>query len=173
VSESTEYQTEQLENWSRFQIRPSVFFPAAGIIIGFVILGVIFVDEFARAFAFAQDFINTSLGWFYILAVTIFLGFVIFLALSPYGRIKLGPDDAQPDYSYWSWFAMMFSAGMGIGLFFFSVAEPISHFALDAPPATDGDLGTQAAAREAMNVSFFQWGLHAWAIYIVVGLALT
>ncbi|TVR69177.1 MAG: BCCT family transporter [Sphaerobacteraceae bacterium] len=172
VSEENEQQTEQLETWSRFEIRPSVFFPSAAIIIGFVLTGVIFVDEFARAFASAQDFVNTTLGWFYILAVSIFLIFVIFLALSPYGRIRLGPDDARPDFSYAGWFAMMFSAGMGIGLLFFSVAEPISHFAIDSPPATTAELGTEGAAREAMNITFFHWGLHTWAIYIVVGLAL-
>jgi choline/glycine/proline betaine transport protein len=172
MSEETEYQTEQLETWSRYEIRPSVFFPAAIIIVAFVILGSIFADEFANAFETAQDFVNTTLGWFYILAVTVFLVFVIFLALSPYGRIRLGPDDSRPDYSYFGWFAMMFSAGMGIGLLFFSVAEPISHFGIEAPPATNADLETAGAARESMNVTFFHWGLHAWAIYIIVGLAL-
>jgi choline/glycine/proline betaine transport protein len=172
LSEETEQQTEQLETWSRFEIRPTVFFPAAAIIIGFVLVGVIFVDEFAQAFESAQDFVNTSLGWFYILAVSLFLIFVIFLAISPYGRIRLGPDDSRPSFSYLGWFSMMFSAGMGIGLLFFSVAEPISHFAIDAPPATSAEPGTAGAAREAMNVTFFHWGLHAWAVYIIVGLAL-
>jgi choline/glycine/proline betaine transport protein len=172
MAEETEYQTEQLETWSSWQIRPTVFFPAAGIIIVFVLLGAVFADWFADVFASAQDFVNTTLGWFYILAVSIFLVFVIFLALSPYGRIRLGPDDARPDFSLFGWFSMMFSAGMGIGLLFFSVAEPISHFAIDAPPATTADLETAGAAREAMNVTFFHWGLHAWAIYIIVGLAL-
>jgi choline/glycine/proline betaine transport protein len=172
MSENTEYQTEQLETSTRFQIRPTVFFPAAGIIIAFVLFGVIFVDQFARAFGSITNFITTSLGWFYILAVTIFLIFVIFLALSPYGRIKLGPDDSRPDYSYISWFAMLFSAGMGIGLLFFSVAEPVYYFAVEVPPATTADPGSTGAAREAMNITFFHWGLHAWGIYIIVGLAL-
>jgi choline/glycine/proline betaine transport protein len=172
MSEETEYKTEQLETWSSWEIRPSVFFPAAAIIIVFVILGAVFADWFAEVFAAAQDFVNTTLGWFYILAVTLFLAFVIFLALSPYGRIRLGPDDSRPDFSFFGWFAMMFSAGMGIGLLFFSVAEPIHHFAIDSPPATSAELGTAGAAREAMNVTFFHWGLHAWAIYIIVGLAL-
>ncbi len=172
MSEITEYQTEQLETWSRFQIRPTVFFPAAGIIIAFVLFGVIFSDLFARVFGEVQSFIATSLGWFYILVVSIFLVFVIFIALSPYGRIRLGPDDSRPDYSYLSWFAMLFSAGMGIGLLFFSVAEPVYHFAVEVPPASDADPGSTGAAREAMNITFFHWGLHAWAIYIIVGLAL-
>ncbi len=172
MAEETDYQTEQLETWSSWQIRPTVFFPAAAIIIVFVLLGAVFADWFADAFETAQEFVNQTLGWFYILVVSLFLVFVIFLALSPYGRIRLGPDDARPDFSFFGWFAMMFSAGMGIGLLFFSVAEPISHFAIDAPPATDADPGTAAAAREAMNVTFFHWGLHAWAIYIIVALAL-
>jgi choline/glycine/proline betaine transport protein len=172
VAEETEYQTEQLETWSSWEIRPSVFFPAAGIIIVFVLLGAIYADWFAEAFQTAQDFVNNTLGWFYILAVTLFLAFVIFLALSPYGRIRLGPDDSRPDFGFFGWFSMMFSAGMGIGLLFFSVAEPISHFQIDTPPATNADPGTAGAAREAMNVTFFHWGLHAWAIYIIVGLAL-
>jgi choline/glycine/proline betaine transport protein len=172
VSDLTEYKTEQLETWSRFEIRPTVFFPAAGIIIFFVLFGVIFVDEFARAFSSVQNFIATSLGWFYILAVSIILAFVIFLALSPYGRIRLGPDDSKPDYGYWSWFAMLFSAGMGIGLLFFSVAEPIYHFGVEVPPAAAGEAGSITAARESMNITFFHWGLHAWAVYIIVALAL-
>jgi choline/glycine/proline betaine transport protein len=172
MSEETEHQTEQLETWSSWEIRPTVFFPAAGVIIVFVILGAIYADWFANAFQTAQEFVNSTLGWFYILAVTLFLVFVIFLALSPYGRIRLGPDDSRPDFSYFGWFSMMFSAGMGIGLLFFSVAEPISHFAIQTPPATGADAGTTGAAREAMNVTFFHWGFHAWAIYIIVGLAL-
>jgi choline/glycine/proline betaine transport protein len=172
MAEETEHQTEQLETWSSWEIRPTVFFPAAGIIIVFVLLGAIYADWFAEVFQTAQEFVNNTLGWFYILAVTLFLVFVIFLALSPYGKIRLGPDDSRPDFGFFGWFSMMFSAGMGIGLLFFSVAEPISHFEIDTPPATAADPGTAGAAREAMNVTFFHWGLHAWAIYIVVGLAL-
>ena len=172
MSDITEYKTEQLETSTRYNIRPTVFFPAAGIIIGFVLFGVIFSQLFADIARSVQEFISTSLGWFYILSVSIFLVFVIALALSPYGRIRLGPDDSRPDYSYLSWFSMLFSAGMGIGLLFFSVAEPIYHFAVEVPPATDAEAGSTGAAREAMNITFFHWGFHAWAIYIIVGLAL-
>lgn len=107
-------------------------------------------------------------GWFYILAVALFLIFMLFLAASGYGRIKLGPDHSEPDYSYTSWFAMLFSAGMGIGLMFFSVAEPVSHMMM--PP--EGEAGSVDAAREAMRITFFHWGIHAWAIYAVVALSL-
>ena len=111
---------------------------------------------------------STDSAWFYIASVAGFLVFALFLMLSRYGDVKLGPDDSEPDYSYLSWFAMLFSAGMGIGLMFFGVAEPIYHYT--APPVGEGN--TVAAARQAMIITFFHWGLHAWAIYIVIGLAL-
>src|SRR5699024_2511340 len=106
--------------------------------------------------------------WFYILVVALILIAIIFVAVSHYGDIKLGPDHSQPDYRDVTWFAMLFSAGMGIGLMFFGVAEPIMHFA--NPPT--GTPGTTEAASEAMKITFFHWGLHAWAIYAIVGLAL-
>jgi choline/glycine/proline betaine transport protein len=102
------------------------------------------------------------------LAVATFVIFCLGIAFSDHGRIRLGPDDSRPDYSYGSWFAMLFSAGMGIGLMFFGVAEPVTHFA--NPPTGEG--GTVEAAREAMKITFFHWGIHAWAIYAVIGLAL-
>lgn len=88
--------------------------------------------------------------------------------MSSFGDIRLGPDSSEPDFSYASWMAMLFSAGMGIGLMFFGVAEPISHYF--SPPTIEG--GTAQAAREAMEITFFHWGIHAWAIYAVVGLSL-
>lgn len=107
-------------------------------------------------------------SWFYILAVAIILLSVTYLGLSRYGQIKLGPDHAQPNFSYLSWFAMLFSAGMGIGLMFFGVAEPVMHYL--NPPT--GDAQTIQAAKEAMRLTFFHWGLHAWAIYAIVALIL-
>lgn len=104
----------------------------------------------------------------YILTVAIILLSVVFLAVSRYGDIKLGPDHSQPDYRDVTWFAMLFSAGMGIGLMFFGVAEPVMHYV--APPV--GDPATVDAAREAMKITFFHWGLHAWSIYAMVGLVL-
>src|SRR5690606_41030550 len=83
-----------------------------------------------------------------------------------YGHIKLGPDHSEPDFSNFSWFSMLVSAGMGIGLMFFGVAEPVMHYL--SPPFGEG--GTAVAAREAMKISFFHWGLHAWAIYAIVAL---
>ncbi|MCL6251123.1 BCCT family transporter [Altererythrobacter sp. KTW20L] len=153
---------------ARIQVNPPVFFISAGLIFTFAVLGALFAEQAAMLFAQVQAFIVADFGWFYVGAVAGFLFFVIYLMLSRHGEIKLGPDDSEPDYSYLSWFAMLFSAGMGIGLVFFGVAEPIQHYA--APPV--GESGTVEAARQAMVLTFLHWGLHAWAIYIVVGLAL-
>ena len=152
----------------RTQINPPVFFGAAGLILVFVLFGVIAPEYAGDVFGQVQKWIVDTFGWFYLLAVAIFLVFSIGLALSSYGRIKLGPEHADPDYSYLSWFAMLFSAGMGIGILFFGVAEPIMHFT--SPPVGEGH--TVESAREAMSITFFHWGLHAWAIYAVVGLSL-
>jgi len=152
----------------RMQVNPPVFFISAALILAFVLYGALLPEQAGRAFDALQAKIVHDFGWFYILAVAIFLIFVIFLMLSRYGDVKLGPDDSEPEYSYLSWFAMLFSAGMGIGLLFFGVAEPIQHYA--RPPVGEGS--TVEAARQAMVLTFFHWGLHAWAIYLVVGLSL-
>ncbi len=150
------------------KINPVVFLVSAAIILSFVALGAAMPEQVGDAFGRVQEFIVSTFGWFYIVSVGFFLLFVLWLLVSPYGRIRLGKDDDEPEYSTASWFAMLFSAGMGIGLLFFSVAEPMMHFArpLISEP------GTLPAAREAMKTTFFHWGLHAWAIYIVVGLSL-
>ncbi|TFI57048.1 BCCT family transporter [Sphingomonas parva] len=150
------------------QVNPPVFFVSAGLILAFVLIGALFAGQAGRLFAAVQATIIVDFGWFYVVAVAGFLLFVLFLMMSRYGDVKLGPDESEPDYSYLSWFAMLFSAGMGIGLLFFGVAEPIQHYAL--PPVGQGR--TIDSARQAMVLTFFHWGLHAWAIYIVVGLAL-
>ena len=152
----------------RMQVNPPVFFVSAALILAFALLSASFPERAASTFDALQAAIVRDFGWFYVLAVAAFLFFALFLMMSRYGDVKLGPDDSEPDYSYLSWFAMLFSAGMGIGLLFFGVAEPIQHYAL--PPTGDGR--TIEAAREAMVLTFFHWGVHAWAIYIVVGLAL-
>lgn len=150
------------------EANPPVFFTSAALIVVFALYGALFPGHAGRLFAAAQSLIVADFGWFYVVAVAGFLLFVLFLMLSRYGDVKLGPDDSEPEYSHLSWFAMLFSAGMGIGLLFFGVAEPVQHFAM--PPVGEG--GTIDAARDAMVLTFFHWGLHAWAVYIVVGLAL-
>jgi choline/glycine/proline betaine transport protein len=147
-----------------------VVFPVSATLIGlFVVLGAVFSEELGATLAWLQNGIIDQFGWFYIASVAGFFLFVVWLFFSRYSSIKLGKDDDEPDFNYATWFAMLFSAGMGIGLLFFSVAEPMMHYA--APPR-GMEPGTVEAARQAMTITFFHWGLHAWAIYIVVGLAL-
>ncbi|SDH87294.1 BCCT family transporter [Roseospirillum parvum] len=149
-------------------INPPVFIGSAALTLAFVVFGVSFPEAANSTFAAVQTWIVETFGWFYMLAVAVFVVFALGLALSPHGQVRLGPDDSRPDYSYASWFAMLFSAGMGIGLMFFGVAEPMMHFT-NPPVGVGGDV---AAAREAMKITFFHWGIHAWAIYAVIGLAL-
>jgi choline/glycine/proline betaine transport protein len=119
-------------------------------------------------FAVIQAAIIDNGSWFYVLTVAFILFFVIFLGVSRYGDIRLGPDHSTPDYSLTSWISMLFAAGMGIGLMFFGVAEPLMHY-LSPPTAATG---TVEAVQEAMKMTFFHWGLHAWAIYTIVALVL-
>jgi len=144
-------------------------FWGASLVIG-LLLGTALVAPGAsgRIFALAQDKVIGTFGWFYVAAVAGFLLVVVGLALGPTGRLRLGPDDSEPDYPYVSWLAMLFAAGMGIGLMYFAVAEPVQHFA--APP--EAAPGTFGAAREAMVITFTHWGVHAWAVYALVGLSL-
>lgn len=145
-----------------------VFFISAGLIVLVCIYGAGFSEHAAVSFSAIQNWLVTNFGWFYMASIAFFFGFVIYLAFSRFANIKLGPDDSEPDYSYVSWFSMLFSAGMGIGLLFFGVSEPLTHFA--QPPTGVG--GTAQAAGRAMEITFFHWGLQAWSVYIVVGLSL-
>ncbi|MNF29759.1 High-affinity choline transport protein [compost metagenome] len=152
----------------RSTLNPPVFYTSAVLIVLLVFYAVVFQSEAQSQFNQIQQWIIVNASWFYILAVALILISVVFLAASRYGDIKLGPDHSEPEYRSSSWFAMLFSAGMGIGLMFFGVAEPVMHFS--NPPVGDG--GTVEAAREAMKITFFHWGLHAWAIYAIVALIL-
>jgi len=149
-------------------INPPVFVSAAVLILALVLFTVAMPETAQTLFQEIQRWIIANVSWFYILTVAIILVSVVFLAISRYGDIKLGPDHSEPDYRNITWFAMLFSAGMGIGLMFFGVAEPVMHF-ITPPFGAGGDV---AAAREAMKITFFHWGLHAWAIYAIVGLML-
>jgi len=152
----------------RNTLNPPVFYTAAVLILLLVSYTVLFQEQSQTLFDHIQHWIIVNVSWFYILTVALILIGVVFLAVSRYGDIKLGPDHSEPDYRNASWFAMLFSAGMGIGLMFFGVAEPVMHFT--TPPV--GDPGTVQAAKEAMKLTFFHWGLHAWAIYAIVALIL-
>ena len=145
-----------------------VFFGSALLILALVLYSVLLPEHAQDQFAWLQSWIIDKASWFYVLTVALILICCVFLAVSRYGDLKLGPDHSQPEYRNTTWFAMLFSAGMGIGLMFFGVAEPLMHFT--APPV--GEAGTAQAAREAMKLTFFHWGLHAWAIYAIVALIL-
>lgn len=152
----------------KHEINPPVFFGSAVLIFTLVLYAVLFPETANQRFTQIQSSISTNASWFYILVVALILITVSYLGISRYGDIKLGPDHAQPDFSFASWFAMLFSAGMGIGLMFFGVSEPVMHYI--NPPI--GDPGTLETAKEAMKLTFFHWGLHAWAIYAIVALIL-
>jgi choline/carnitine/betaine transport len=160
---------EQREESPR--IDSTVFWVAAILSAIFVAWGVFFADSLAAVFdAVLFDFLIPNFGWVFILSSFGFLAFSVYLAASRYGRIRLGGDDERPEFSTVSWVAMMFSAGMGIGLMFFGVAEPMSH--MGTPPFGLADPNTKGAAQVAMEYSYFHWALHPWAIYAIVGLAL-
>ena len=149
-------------------IKRNVFLSTVLILVLFLALILFDPSGFEALTKHLNQWIIDSFSWFYVLSVALFLILLIFIALSDMGKIKLGPDHSLPEYSSGSWFAMLFTAGMGIGLMFFGVAEPVMHYV--NPPTGDGQ--TVDAAQQAMRITFFHWGLHAWAIYALVGLSL-
>ncbi|MFP4524933.1 MAG: BCCT family transporter [Bacteroidales bacterium] len=151
-----------------FDIHPPVFWSSSILLILFIAITIIMGDRMEAVFNNIQSWISDNFGWFLIILVNVYLFFTIYFAFSKYGRIRLGGKAAVPEFSRGAWFAMLFSAGMGIGILFWSVAEPIFHFT--DPPL--GEANTAEAAQEAMKTTFLHWGLHAWAIYTLVGLAL-
>jgi choline/glycine/proline betaine transport protein len=145
-----------------------VFVPAV-IVICLLVIGTMSNPDLAgAAFSRTLAYITETFGWYYMLSVAFFLVFIVSVAFTRWGHIKLGPDHADPQYSFPAWFAMLFSAGYGIALLFFGVAEPVLHYS--SPPAGAGE--TVDAARQAMQIAFFHWGFHIWAIYGLVGLVL-
>jgi choline/glycine/proline betaine transport protein len=151
-----------------FVINPPVFYGSIIVISLFLAVGVVIPGQAGALFGAIQTSILGAFGWFYLLSVGIFLASVLILSFGRFGQLKLGPDDSVPDFRFLSWIAMLFAAGMGIGLMFYAVGEPMTHFM--APPTAEPR--SVAAMREAMTVTFFHWGIHAWAIYAVVGLSL-
>ncbi|MGH3446681.1 MAG: BCCT family transporter [Nocardioidaceae bacterium] len=152
-------------------VDPVVFSVALGLILIFVVLGALFPDQTGDIADTALDWVLAHFGWMFILGVAAFVTFTLLLAFSRYGRIPLGKSGEKPEFSTVSWIALMFGAGMGVGLVFYGVAEPIDHLG-DPPPGSGVQKGTMEAARVSMQYSFFHWGIQPWAIYSVVGLAL-
>ncbi len=149
-------------------VNPNVFISTVVIIGIFIAIVFLAPNAFDLITKQLNQWVTNSFSWFYVLSVAIFLLVLIYIACSNMGKIKLGLDHSQPKFSNSSWFAMLFTAGMGIGLMFFGVAEPVMHYV--SPPT--GEPETIQSAQQAMRVTFFHWGLHAWAIYTIVGLAL-
>ena len=166
-------------------IHNPVFMISGISIIVFVLATLMFQEAATEFFGWLRPFLTSTFDWFFLSAANIFVLFCVFLMVSPLGKIRLGGKDAKPDYGYLGWFAMLFAAGMGIGLMFFGVAEPMSHFgsSMGGTAAADGvrtdwaplgaAKGDVEAARDlAMSATIFHWALHPWAIYAVLALAL-
>jgi glycine betaine transporter len=147
-----------------------VFGTAFGLILGFVLWGVLATESLANGVNTVFTKVIDNTGWMFVLGSTAFVALAAVLAVSRYGRIRLGHDDDRPEFSTGSWVAMLFAAGMGIGLVFWGVAEPLYHLA--GPPLDLGEPGTSEAARLGLQYTVFHWGLHPWAIYAVMGMAL-
>lgn len=147
-----------------------VFGVTAVIALGFLVWGFVSTASLATASGNALTWVMDNTGWLFVLTASAFVVFVLWLALGRYGNIPLGRDDEEPEFRGVSWVAMMFSAGMGIGLMFFGVAEPLSHFT--TPPPGTGAASNPEAVQTAMATTLFHWTFHPWAIYAVVGLAI-
>ncbi|MCS8547651.1 choline BCCT transporter BetT [Pseudomonas aeruginosa] len=149
-------------------MNPPVFYGAAILILLFAAVVIGFPQRAGEWLLAAQTWASQTVGWYYLLAMTLYLIFVVVTALSGYGKIKLGADHDEPEFSYLSWAGMLFAAGISITLFFFCVSEPLTHF-LQTP---QGEAGTQEAARQAMELLFLHWGLHGWGVFALVAMAL-
>ncbi|MEK9529522.1 MAG: BCCT family transporter, partial [Gammaproteobacteria bacterium] len=149
----SEHQHTEQRN-SRFTLDAAVCFPALILLFGAIAMVLLIPEAGSNPFAGVQAVIVDTASWFYVLIVSLITVIVAVLALSRYGDIKLGPDHAEPEYSFLSWFAMLFSAGIGIGMMFYGIAEPVMHYL--SPPTGPG--GTPAAATEAIQISYFHWG---------------
>src|SRR5918998_1436124 len=152
------------------QIDPWVFWPTAALSLGFVLWGVIDNESLGRVTGDGLEWVIRNFGWVFVLSTFSFLVLAVYLGLSRHGKIRLGRDDERPEFRTTSWVAMMFSAGMGIGLMFFGVTEPLSHLA--TPPNDAARANTPEAASVAMEYSYFHRAFHPWAIYAIVGLSL-
>jgi len=158
----------KFKKWLKTDVTLS-FWIALIAIIMLVILSLIFSSSIENITGSIRQELSRDFGWFYLLIVLVLVGVCAILMLSPAGKIRLGDPSSRPEYSTVSWIAMLFSAGMGIGLVFYGAAEPLSHYAVQAPEA---ELYSQDALRDAFKYSFFHYGIHAWAIYAIVGLSI-
>ncbi|WP_106477629.1 choline BCCT transporter BetT [Phytohalomonas tamaricis] len=150
------------------RLNPVVFYGSAIGIVAFSLWTMLFTEQSSAVINTVLAWISNSFGWYYFLAVVIYLVFVVVIGLSRFGKIKLGPDHSTPDFNIFSWAAMLFSAGIGIDIIFFCIAEPLTHYL--APP--DGTPETVAAARHALELTFLHWGFSGWGVYTLIGMSL-
>lgn len=156
-----------LREW-REGISPPVFFLAAGFNVFLIGFGGLFTETAGRVFQNLLDFITSTFGWYYVLSTAFFVGFVLWLLISRFGDTRLGDPQEKPHFSLPAWLSMLFAAGMGMGLVFWGVAEPLNHY--QAPPRAEPL--SSPAVQEAIRFSFFHWALHPWAVYVIFGLGI-
>ncbi len=153
----------------RGMISPRVFWPSLIVIVAVSLFAILLPDAAEQVFTNVQGWIVVNLGWYYMVIVAFFIAIAVGIAFSRLGRIKLGRDDDEPEFGVMSWFAMLFAAGMGIGLVFYGVGEPLTYATVQPKPGWEGDQAELAGL--AMAQTFVHWGLHPWAIYAVIGLS--
>lgn len=149
-------------------LRNPVFIVSSLVILALVIIGATIPGGFGKVAKTLFLFTTTNFGWFYLISVFVFVVFLVALAISKYGKIRLGPQDSRPEYPFFTWIGMLFSAGFGAGLVFWGVAEPMSHFF--TTPFTDMEAQSEETARVAMGYAFFHWGVSQWSVFAIVGL---
>ncbi|MDZ7660315.1 BCCT family transporter [Fodinibius sp.] len=167
-SQESQEETEQQGIKKYFDVHKPVFWPSVILILTMITTTLVMGEQAQTVFEAVQSYISNNMGWLFILSVNAFLVVSLTIAFSRFGDIRIGGVDAKPEFSTMAWFAMLFSAGMGIGIMFWSVAEPIYHFL--SPPMAEGE--TVEAARQAMSLTYLHWGFHAWGIYAIVALSL-
>lgn len=150
------------------RLNPVVFYTSAGLILTFSLVTILYSELAASWILKAVNWVSATFGWYYMLAATLYIVFVLYMACSRFGSIKLGPEHSKPEFSVLSWSAMLFAAGIGIDLMFFSVAEPVTQYM--QPPEGAGQ--TMEAARQAMVWTLFHYGLTGWSMYALMGIAL-
>jgi len=168
-ADATTVSDEPAQRRSLPPVQRWVFWPAAVIVIAFVAFTLIAPGVAEALFKTIQTTIVNAFNWYYVLIAVIFVAFSLYLGFGRFGDIKLGKDDDEPEFSLLSWFSLLFAAGMGIGLVFYGVSEPLNHF-IDPRPGVTGT--PQELAQAALGQTYLHWGVHAWAIYVVIGLAL-
>ncbi|WP_194409920.1 BCCT family transporter [Microbacterium cremeum] len=154
---------------ARSRIQRWVFWPAAGVVLVFSAFAILAPRAAEAMFAAIQSTIVNAFNWYYVLIAAFFVAFALVMGFSRFGDIKLGRDDDKPEFSVGAWFSLLFAAGMGIGLVFYGVSEPLSHF-VDPRPGVSGT--PEQLAQQALTQTYLHWGVQAWSIYVVVGLGL-